>query len=504
MEAPHTNHKTEHSSVPVETNQTWWQRVLRAAALLVIGGVIANFVYSNAIAGDAAAYPFQLGLDLAGGSQLIYQADVSDINPDEVPELMSTLREVIENRINLFGVSEPIVQVERSSFVTDEVQHRLLVELPGVTDVSEAVAEIGRTPLLEFKLVDPDGPDPAALEQTVEIGEDGEIILNDAEDDGADDAEGSEDVATTSVQTAPNDGFIETGLTGRYLESARMDFSDRQQTGGARNEPIVLLNFNREGAQLFEDITAANVGEQLAIFLDGELMSSPRINERIGGGTAVISGGFTPAEARDLAQNLNFGALPIPIELVSTQTIGATLGAEVLDSGISAGIIGFSLVVSFMLLWYRLPGIVAAVALFVYVASMLALFMLIPVTLTAAGLAGFVLSLGMAVDANVLVFERMKELYRERNSSLVSAYEGFARAWSAIRDGNITSLLSAIILFWFGTSLIQGFALVFGIGILVSMITALLVTRSLLVALPEATTESAGWQRFLYHSGMYK
>lgn len=502
MESP----RPEHTSVPVETTQTWWQRVVRAIALLLIGGAIAHFVYTNAIGGEDTNYSFQLGLDLAGGSQLIYQADVSGINPDEVPELMSTLREVIENRINLFGVSEPIVQVERSSFVTDEVQHRLLVELPGVTDVSEAVEEIGRTPLLEFKLVDPDGPDPTALEQTVEIGEDGEIILSDVTDNGTDgeDVEEVEDVATSSAQTAPRDGFIETGLTGRYLESARMNFSDRQQTGGARNEPIVLLNFNREGAQLFEDITAANVGEQLAIFLDGELMSSPRINERIGGGTAVISGGFTPAEARELAQNLNFGALPIPIELVSTQTIGATLGAEVLDSGISAGIIGFSLVVSFMLLWYRMPGIVAAVALSVYVASMLALFMLIPVTLTAAGLAGFVLSLGMAVDANVLVFERMKELYRERNSSRVSAYEGFARAWSAIRDGNITSLLSAIILFWFGTSLIQGFALVFGIGILVSMVTALLVTRSLLVTLPEVTDDSVAWQRFLYHSGIHK
>ena len=490
--------RIEDSMATIETAQTWWQRVVRAVALLVIGGVIAHFVYSNATAGDAASYPFRLGLDLAGGSQLIYQADVTNIRPEEIPDLMSTLREVIENRINLFGVSEPLVQVERSSFVTDEAQHRLLVELPGVTDVSEAVAEIGRTPLLEFKLVDPAGS--MVSEQTIQIGEDGEILLEEISDEELVEAEVSAGT-TTMAQTAPTDGFIDTGLTGRFLESARMDFSDRQQTGGVRNEPIVLLNFNREGAQLFEDITANNVGEQLAIFLDGELMSSPRINERIGGGTAVISGGFTPAEARDLAQNLNFGALPIPIELVSTQTIGATLGAEVLDSGISAGIIGFSLVVAFMLLWYRLPGIVAAVALSVYVVSMLALFMFIPVTLTAAGLAGFVLSLGMAVDANVLVFERMKELYREGQNSRVAAYEGFDRAWSAIRDGNITSLLSAIILFWFGTSLVQGFALVFGIGIIVSMMTAILVTRSLLVVLPETTKTSAGWQRFLYHSG---
>lgn len=512
MESP----RSEHSSVPVETTHSWLHRVVRAIALLLIGGLIIHFVYTNATGGEEASRPFQLGLDLAGGSQLIYQADVSDIEPEEISSLMSTLREVIEDRINLFGVSEPIVQVEQSSFVTDEVQHRLLVELPGVTDVSEAVEEIGRTPLLEFKLVDREALQADAAEQEIELGEDGQIILdeNDLTEDGVERDEVEEEVeneeevddviADGRARTAPDEGYITTGLTGRYLDSARMDFSDRQQAGGARNEPIVLLNFNREGADLFDEITANNVGEQLAIFLDGELMSSPTIRERIGGGTAVISGGFTPAEARELAQNLNFGALPIPIELVSTQTIGATLGAEVLDSGIVAGVIGFSLVVSFMLLWYRMPGIVAAVALSFYVASMLALFMLIPVTLTAAGLAGFVLSLGMAVDANVLVFERMKELYLEHCSSRVSAYEGFSRAWSAIRDGNITSLLSAIILFWFGTSLIQGFALVFGIGILVSMLTALVVTRSLLVALPEATTESVGWQRFLYHSGIYK
>ncbi len=476
-----------------ETSNGWWQRILRAVVLLFIGGILVNFVYVNSTQEDAT-YPFRLGLDLAGGSQLIYQADVSGINQEEIPQLMSTLRQVIESRINLFGVSEPIVQVEQSSFVTDEVQHRLLVELPGVTDVSEAVEEIGRTPLLEFKLLDRDLAQEQMFDLELDVDGDGQIVLDDLSATGTD----------TSATTTAIDPYIDTGLTGRYLENARMDFSDRQQSGGARNEPIVLLNFNREGGELFAEITANNVGEQLAIFLDGELMSSPRINERISGGTAVISGGFTTVEARELSQNLNFGALPIPIELVSTQTVGASLGSEVLSSGVVAGVIGFSLVCAFMLLWYRLPGIVAAVALSFYVSMMLALFMLIPVTLTAAGLAGFVLSLGMAVDANVLVFERMKELYRDKMTSRASAYEGFARAWSAIRDGNITSLLSAIILFWFGTSLVQGFALVFGIGILVSMMTAILVTRSLLVTLPDVDTNASSWWRLLYHSGFRK
>lgn len=467
-------------------------RWARAAATLLVGGAIAFFVYTNATQ-PTPEYPFKLGLDLAGGSQLIYDADVSEVDPEEVPELMDVLREVIERRINVFGVSEPIVQVEQSSFVTDEVQHRLLVELPGVTDVGEAVAEIGRTPLLEFKLIDPEAQMAEQLESSFNASASGTVEVSTADNNGSSTA--------TSSATSSNP-YRDTELTGRYLESAQLDFQNSQ--GGVPTQPIVLLNFNSEGADLFEQITADNVGEQLAIFLDGEMISSPRINEQIGGGTAVISGGFDTDEARDLAQNLNFGALPLPIELVSTQTIGATLGQEVLSQGIGAGVIGLSLIVAFMLLWYRLPGGVAIVALSIYGATMLALFLLVPVTLTAAGLAGFILSLGMAVDANVLVFERMKELYRNGVASREAAQEGFARAWSAIRDGNVTSLLSAIILFWFGTSLVKGFALVFGIGVVVSMLTAVLVTRTLLLALPAAAAKNGGWLSRLFHSGINK
>ena len=442
-------------------------RLFRAAIVLVVMGWLAYTVYSPVVDPETT-HPFKLGLDLAGGSHLVYEADVSKVDPAEVPELMSVLREVIERRVNLLGVEENVVYLEQSSFVTDEPVERLIVELPGVTDVSEAIAEIGSTPTLEFKLYDAelDAQQQSAIESLSSLTE---ATTTDPDT-----------LAAAVDQELP---FTDTGLTGRYLESAALEFAGGQG-GQLSNEPLVSVRFTAEGADLFESITRANVGNQLGIFLDGELLSAPNINEPIAGGTAIISGGFTPDEARDLAQNLNFGALPVPIELQSTQTIGASLGEEVLQKGIKAGLFGFGLVIIFMVLWYRLPGLVAGVALISYITIMLALFQYIPVTLTAAGLAGFILSLGMAVDANVLVFERMKEEFRAGATSREAARVGFARAWSAIRDGNITSLLSAVILFWFGTSMVKGFALVFGLGVIVSMFSALVITRTLLVALP--------------------
>lgn len=459
-------------------------RVFYALATLGIGVAIAFFVYTNTV-NPNAQYPFKLGLDLAGGSHLIYEADVSGIAVNEVDDLMSTLRDVIERRVNIFGVSEPIVQVEKSSFVTDEPIQRLVVELPGVTDVAQAIEEIGKTPLLEFKLVDQEALTTQVALENMASGSSSTIEVGNIRQNGE--------------ELQP---YIDTGLTGRYLESAQLEFAGQNSQSGLSNEPIVSIKFNGEGADLFEEITANNVNENLAIFLDGELISAPNINEPIRGGNAIISGGFDPDEAKALAQNLNFGALPVPIELQSTQTIGASLGEEVLDKGVKAGMAGLSLVIAFMLLWYRLPGVVAVLALLMYVAVMLALFKLIPVTLTAAGLAGFILSVGMAVDANVLVFERLKEEYRAGKASHEAAREGFARAWSAIRDGNITSILSAIILFWFGTSLVKGFALVFGIGVIMSMLTALLVTRTLLLALPQTKHGDGSLLSRLFNCGI--
>lgn len=462
-------------------------RIFRAIVVLVIGGLIGWFVYVNGTNPESER-PFKLGLDLAGGSHLVYEADVTNVDQAEIPELMDVLREVIEKRVNSLGVEENTVYVEESSFAADEKKHRLVIELPGVTDVQVAVAEIGRTPLLEFKLLDAQvlaaQESAAALEANMASGSQA-VVGN---------------VKVNGELVADMNPYIETGLTGRYLESAALEFAGGQ-SGQVSNEPIVSIRFNQEGAELFEEITRTNVGEQLAIFLDGEVISAPRINEAISGGTAVISGGFNPEEARLLAQNLNFGALPVPITLESTQTIGASLGADVLEKGVAAGMIGLALVIIFMVLWYRLPGVVAGFALLLYVVVMLGLFQLIPVTLTAAGLAGFILSLGMAVDANVLVFERMKEEIVRGESTTKAARIGFARAWSAIRDGNATSLLSAIILFWFGTTIVKGFALVFGIGVVVSMLSALLLTRTLLLSLPDQDLAKSRIARFLYGQG---
>jgi len=445
-------------------------RVFWAGCVVLVGLLLGWFVYANTT--TETKYPFKLGLDLAGGAHLVYEADTSQVDPREINSLLSVLRDVIERRVNVFGVSEPVVYVEQSSFVTDEPAHRLVVELPGVTDVSQAVAEIGRTPLLEFKLFD---PERAALLA-------------------------SSTVATSTLGFV--DPYVDTGLTGRFFEKAE-SLVPQPNSGNFNASPYLMINFNKEGAELFATITRENVGEVLAIMLDGKVISEPIINEPITGGRAEITGHFTLDETRALAQNLNFGALPIPITLASTQTIGATLGDQVLARGINAGLVGFALVVAFMVLWYRVPGMVAVLALLFYVATMLALFQFIPVVLTAAGLAGFILSLGMAVDANVLVFERMKEEFRGGSDSRAAARDGFTRAWSAILDGNVTSLLSAIILFWFGTSFVKGFALVFGIGVMVSMVTALAVTRTLLLMLPTVTHKKhrLGW---LYNSGHKK
>lgn len=445
-------------------------RIGKALLVLVFGGLLGYFVYSTTL-NEESAYPFKFGLDLAGGSRLVYEVDTSGFEAAEVPELMNVLREVIERRINVFGVSEPVVQVERSSFAAEVQTDRLVVELPGVADAAAAAREIGKTPLLEFKLID------MARAQAQVI----------AEQSGA-------EVPELDFGNI----YVDTGLTGRYLERAELVFG--QSTGGGlSNESIVSITFNSEGAELFEQITRAHVGEQLAIFLDGVVMSSPRINEPISGGRATISGNFTPTEARELVRNLNFGALPAPVTLVGTQTIGSSLGAEALHAGVYAGVVGFILLIAYMIVWYRLSGIVASLALIMYVIIMLALFKFIPVVITAAGIAGFILSIGLAVDANILIAERMKEEFRAGKRTDVAIKDGFDRAWLAIRDSNFTHVIVGVILFWFGTALIKGFAFVFVLGVFVSMFSALTIARTLLLALPVTAESTVG--AFLLGSG---
>ena len=430
-------------------------RVLAAIALLA-GLLLAYFVWSTE-SDPTSSYRFKLGLDLAGGTELVYKADMSQTPPEEQADALSALQGVIERRVNLFGVAEPLVQTERAGAFSGTTEDRLLVDLPGVTDIKAAVAALGQTPTLEFRLA-----------------------------------------TTTKVGTTTETAYAATGLTGRYLSNATLDFGSGATSGLAA--PEVVLNFNAQGAALFEKITSENVGQTLAIFLDGQPISEPVIKEAIPGGKATISGRFSATEARDLVRNLNFGALPVPITLESSSAVGPTLGSAAISAGVLAGIVGFIIIALFMILWYRLPGIVATVALAEYVAFMLAVIKIIPVTLTASGIAGLIISVGMAVDANVLIFERTKEELREGKSPREAVHIGFHRAWTAIRDGHLTMIISGVILFWLGTSIVQGFALVFLLGVLASFISAVSLSRIFLLALvPE--TRSGAW-KFLLGSGI--
>jgi len=320
---------------------------------------------------------------------------------------------------------------------------------------------------LEFKV-----EAPAGTPQKATVDEEGKIVLD------------------------VDSQFISTELTGRYLKKASLEFDPNTR------EPMISLQFDDTGTTLFAEITKENVGKIVAIYLDGAPISTPVVREEIPSGQAIISGSFTPTEAKQLVGRLNSGALPVPITLLSKQTIGATLGGSAVAAGVKAAIIGFLLVALFLILRYRLPGLVAVVSLCIFIAIMLSLFKLIPVTLTAAGIAGFIISMGIAVDANVLIFERVKEELRSGKTIADALPAGFSRAWLAIRDSNISSILASIILFWFGTSLIKGFALTLGMGVLVSMFSAITITRIFLSAINFLGEGKAA--RFLFLSGLSK
>ncbi len=408
--------------------------------------IVAPYFDSGAYFGNK--FPFRLGLDLKGGVHLIYRADTSNIK--EVGEAMAGLRDVIERRVNFFGVTEPVVQVEQrgSAFNPLEQEQRLIVELPGITNLDEAIKLIGATPYLEFKTERPEAEREAILE-----------------------------ARKKNEKMNEDPYFIATPLTGRYLKKATLDFNQTTY------EPNILIEFDKEGEGIFAQITKDNVGKRVAIYLDNAPVSIPVVKEEITSGQAQITGSFTPQEAKELVRNLNSGALPIPISLISQQSIGASLGEAALKRGLWAGIIGILAVAVFLIMWYRLPGLIAVFALCIYAILTLLLFKMIPVTLTAAGIAGFILSVGMAVDANILIFERMKEEARLGKTFQTAMEEGFRRAWPSIRDSNISSLITCAILYWMGTSLVRGFALTLGLGILVSMFSAIVVSRTFLLAL---------------------
>jgi len=453
-----------------------------AIFFVLLGGLLGAFLYLSEKDPDsfASRFPFVFGLDIRGGSHLVYHADVSAVPSADASDFMSALRDVIERRVNVFGVSEPVVQVEEKySFSSTEADYRLTVELPGVTDLNQAIAMIGATPTLEFKT-------EKSEEETTEI----------LEPIGGIEKLQSGDFDPSLITEDPF--YNSTLLTGRYLKRATIVFG-QTGAGSAGLSPSVSLEFDSEGAKIFEEMTKANLGKTIAIYLDGGAISTPVVRDPITDGKAIISGDFTPEEARELAGRLNSGALPVPITLLSTQTIGASLGERSIDKSMTAGLYGFAIVALFLMLWYRLPGVLASLALLFYLVLTLTIFKLIPVTLTSAGLAGLILSIGMAVDANILIFERIKEELLGGLKIDDAINSGVARAWTSIRDSNFSSIITAIVLFWFGTSLIKGFALTFGLGVMVSMFSAITVTKTFLLAV--GSGENKGFKKFLFGVG---
>ncbi|MFA6043103.1 MAG: protein translocase subunit SecD [Patescibacteria group bacterium] len=502
------------------------------------------------------SFDLRLGLDLQGGASLVYEANTEALAAADQAAALDSARDVIEQRVNAFGVSEPVVQTSR---VGDK--WRIIVELAGIKDISQAIQLIGDTPILEFQEAGtppaPTAEQKAAAEKAnAEVKKKAESILTQARTAGADfaklanentqdpsnagtDGQGKggdlgfaqrgtfvaefekalfddlQDGEVTSklvktqfgyhiikrieARTTKVDGkdvqevrgshilftttdpaaqtsaqFVATGLTGKQLKRADVTFA--QTTG----EPEVALTFNDEGSKLFAEITKRNIGKTIAIFLDGQILSNPTVNQEITGGNAVISGSFTLKDAKDLARRLNAGALPVPVTLVSQQTVGASLGADSIQRSLFAGLLGIIVVALFMIFFYRLPGFLSVIALGLYTLLVLTIFKLWPVTLTLAGIAGFILTIGIAVDANILIFERTKEELRAGHPLDSAIQEGFKRAWLSIRDSNASSMITALILIWFGSSLIKGFAITLLIGIVVSLFSAITVTRNLL------------------------
>jgi len=373
------------------------------------------------------------GLDLAGGTQLVFEADMEKIAEKDRNRALEATKLNIEKRVNFFGVTEPVIQTSRLG-----ENYRLIVELPGVKNINEAISLIGKTAQLDFR---------------------------------------------ETKEATPTAEFIPTGLTGADLERSQVSFDPN--TG----EPVVSLEFNKEGKEKFSRISSQNVGKIVAIFLDDQPISLPVIEEPITTGKAIIKGNFTLKEAKKLAIQLNAGALPVPIKVIEQRNIGATLGEESVRKSIQAGLVGLLMVGFFMWAYYGRLGFLACLALVVYGLITLALYKLIPVTLTLPGIAGFILSVGMAVDSNILIFERMKEEIRwgkEKNEAIELA---FGRAWDSIRDANICTLATCFILFnpfnWSFlniSGMVRGFALTLGLGVLISLFTGIVVTRTFIRA----------------------
>ncbi|HET7713299.1 MAG TPA: protein translocase subunit SecD [Patescibacteria group bacterium] len=423
-----------------------WKLFIFIVLLTAVSGYIAwpNLPIKFEVAGfkvdarpQATNLELKQGLDLSGGTQLTLQVDMSGVLEENRQQALDSATAVIDRRVNLYGVSEPIVQ---SSKVGSD--YRIIVELPGIKDINEAVNLVGKTAQLELR----------------EIADSSQPI--------------------SYANTKP------TGITGADFKSSRVDFG----SGGSSSQtgsPVVNFELTEEGGKKFADLTKRLTGQQLPIFLDQVLVSAPVVQQEIAGGSGVISGDFTVEGAKALSTQLNAGALPAPIQIIEQRTIGATIGQLAANRSLQAGLLGLIVIAIFMIGLYGRYGIVATLALLVYSLLVIAIFKLSTltpygVTLTLAGIAGFILSIGMAVDANILIFERMREELRRGKARDVALELGFNRAWSSIRDSNVATIVTALIIYQFTTSFVKGFALTLVIGVVVSMFTAIVVTRTLL------------------------
>jgi len=500
--------------------KAWWLLLVIVVFTGAVGLTVGGNYYNNFAKGLAAKtnnivilpqvkdIPFSLGLDLQGGAHLVYKADVKNIPEADRAGAMDSARDVIERRVNAFGVSEPLVTVNRG--ITGEYQ--IIAELAGIKDVSEAIKIIGETPILEFK--EQSTSTPVATINTA--------------------SSTASSTAAVPLSLDLSQGWKNTELSGKYLKRATVQFNPND------GSPEVSLEFNSEGAKLFEDITGRNIGQPVAIFLDGYPISVPTVNDKITGGKASISGKFNVEEAKLLVTRLNSGALPVPISLISQKTVEASLGSKSISNSLQAGLIGLLLVSLFMILYYRLPGLLSVLSLLVYGLTVLAIFKALPVwlslalviamvglifytfnelkifngalaflfivigfllffyalkpvTLSLSGIAGFILSIGMAVDANILIFSRTREELKAGKSVSQAVNDGFRRAWPSIRDGNVSTIITCLILMFFGTSTIQGFGTTLFIGIAVSLFSAIVITHTLFVVILGGWLEKRTW-----------
>lgn len=388
-------------------------------------------------------FPLKQGLDIQGGMQVVLGADMSQIPEVDREAALESAREVIARRVDLYGVNEPSIQTSRYGD-----QYRLVVELAGVTDTSQALALVGKTAQLDFRL-------------------EGEALQTDP--------------TSTASALAYFDSFKPVGLSGQRLQRAQVEFDPQT------NEPTIGLTFDAEGSRIFAEVTTENIGKVLAIFIDEFPVAMPTINTAIPNGQAVMTGGFTLEEAKQLAIQLNAGALPVPIEVLEQRQVGASLGQESVTASVRAGLLGLGLVMVFMILMYGVKGLLADLALIVYAVLTIAIYKILGVTVTVPGIAGLILSIGMAVDSNILIFERMKEELRKGKPFRQAMELGFGRAWNSIKDANTVTIMTALILinplnfsFLNTSGLVRGFGVTLLIGIAISLFTGIVVSRTLL------------------------